>query len=187
MFFRPATIFASVCALLVAQPTTAAVVRRSRDNFKDVVVSSEHVVRSLSYNTTELEDRQGAIGLAGDVISGITSIITGIQDGINADKEARSSFTQNLVGQMHAQHPDFNWIICHTKHDYKFDGQRGKDWDHRHQEFDIKIGGTIGYEIYNLKSGEFNRRGDGGYLNWAFIGNVLKRDDDGKHVVFGKP
>ncbi|KAL0960179.1 hypothetical protein HGRIS_011813 [Hohenbuehelia grisea] len=93
----------------------------------------------------------------------------------------------NLVEKLKQQHPQFNWIVCHTKHETKFEGKEGVDWSHHHQEFDIKIGGTIGYEVYNLKAGEFFRKGDGGYLNWAYIGNVLRKDDDGKHVVFGKP
>ncbi|KDQ28650.1 hypothetical protein PLEOSDRAFT_1015485, partial [Pleurotus ostreatus PC15] len=103
--------------------------------------------------------------LATTVIEGAINIFTSIQDGIKQDKEDRSTFTQHLVQQLHSEHPDFNWIVCHTKHDYKWDGKQGVDWAHKHQEFDIKIGGTIGYEIYNAKSGKFFRKGDGGYLN----------------------
>ncbi|KAJ8519983.1 hypothetical protein ONZ45_g3104 [Pleurotus djamor] len=134
-------------------------------------------------NTTTVDKGFGA----GDAIEAIINIVNLVQDRINKDKAARSQFTQDLVSRMHAAHPNFNWIICHTKHTYKFDGRRGVDWDHRHQEFDIKLGGTIGYEIYNLKSGEFTRQGDGGYLNWAYIGRVIKSDQGGKHLVFGAP
>lgn len=74
--------------------------------------------------------------------------------------------------------------MCHTKHTTKFDGQKGKDWGHRHEEFKVSFGKTIGYvrvscliripnlivppdsyEIYYFKSGTFTRQGDGGYLN----------------------
>ncbi|KAG9219668.1 hypothetical protein CCMSSC00406_0006010 [Pleurotus cornucopiae] len=144
--------------------------------------------RSETFNTTQLLEARKGRGGAGDIIGeAITGIITGIQDGINKDKAARSRFTQDLVGKLHAQHPNFNWIACHTKHDTKFDGKRGVDWDHRHQEFDVKIGGTVGYEIYNAKSGKFFRKGDGGYLNWAYIGKVLKTENKGKDITFGKP
>ncbi len=66
---------------------------------------------------------------------------------------------------MFQKYPDFNFVICHTKHSYTWDGNRGQDWDHWHEEFDIKIGGTIGYEVYWARSGTFKREGDGGYLN----------------------
>lgn len=44
-------------------------------------------------------------------------------------------------------------------------GVRGKHWGHYHREYDIKIGGTIGYEIYWFYSDRFERHGDGGFLN----------------------
>lgn len=66
---------------------------------------------------------------------------------------------------MHSKHSDFNYVICHTKHDKKFDGKEGPDWSHQHREFDVQVGGTIGYEIYAFKAGSFTLQGDGGYLN----------------------
>ena len=81
--------------------------------------------------------------------------------------------------------PGFNWIICGSKHHYKWNGVRGKDWNHEHKEFSVSFGKTVGYalvlrsncftrpkycyhsryEIYWAKGGEFWREGDGGYLN----------------------
>ncbi|KAJ8483347.1 hypothetical protein ONZ45_g14626 [Pleurotus djamor] len=116
------------------------------------------------------------------------TIIKAVQSHINSDKAARSQFTQDLVSKMRHEYPSFNWVICHTKHTYKFDGRRGVDWDHKHQEFELgSLFGTTGYEIYNFKGGEFTRQGDGGYLNWAYYGNVLKSDQGGKHLVFSAP
>ncbi|KAF9496840.1 hypothetical protein BDN71DRAFT_690673 [Pleurotus eryngii] len=191
MFFRSTTLIAATAAILFAQTCLSAVVYRALSDHVQFLDAEQELEARTEYinpdnNTQLLEARKGAGGAAdllGDVV---TSIITGIQDGINADKDARSKFTYDLVGQLHAKQPQFNWILCHTKHDYKWDGQRGVDWDHRHQEFDVKIGGTIGYEIYNAKSGRFFRKGDGGYLNWAYIGNVLKTENDGKDITFGK-
>ncbi|KAF4604958.1 hypothetical protein EYR40_003741 [Pleurotus pulmonarius] len=113
------------------------------------------------------------------------SLVEGIIGGIQQDDRRREEYTQGLVREMRAQFPEFNWVICHPEHDYKFDGERGVDWGHKHEEFDLVIGGTVGYEIYNFRSGEFTRHGDGGFINWAFNGNVLTRDQDGAHVVFG--
>lgn len=38
-----------------------------------------------------------------------------------------------------------NYVVCHTKHTKAFDGKEGTDWGHSHQEFDVKVGGTIGF------------------------------------------
>ena len=38
-------------------------------------------------------------------------------------------------------------MICHVKHDKRFDGTQGNEWGHTHREVDIKIGGTIGYAL----------------------------------------
>ncbi|KAJ8692726.1 hypothetical protein PTI98_010013 [Pleurotus ostreatus] len=146
MFFRSTTLIAATAVILFAQSSLSAVVYRAPSDHVQVLDTQELEARTEyinpGNNTQLLEARKGAGGALGDVVM---SIITGIQDGINADKDARSKFTSDLVGQLHAKQPNFNWIVCHTKHDYKWDGQRGVDWDHRHQEFDVKIGGTIGF------------------------------------------
>lgn len=66
-------------------------------------------------------------------------------------------------------YPGWNYVMCHTDHAAKFDGTQGTDWDHLHQEFDIVIGGTVGYEVYYGKGGSFELYGDGGYLNVSFV------------------
>jgi len=181
MHFR--SILAAPVVLLLAQTALARVIALEPNA---VVVPGTYEGYAVSNSTQELESRQ--VGQAAEaVIQSITTIISSIQDGIAQDKINRSEFTKNLVAQLYQEHRNFNWIVCHTQHTTKFDGKRGVDWDHRHQEFDVKIGGTVGYEIYNLKSGEFTRQGDGGYLNWAFIGQIAKSDQGGKHLVFKKP
>lgn len=45
------------------------------------------------------------------------------------------------------QFPQWNWVMCHTEHTYKFDGERGKDWFHKHEEFPVSFGKTIGYVV----------------------------------------
>ncbi|KAJ3524035.1 hypothetical protein NMY22_g11178 [Coprinellus aureogranulatus] len=82
------------------------------------------------------------------------------------------------------EQPAWNWVICHTKHNTKFDGKQGKDWFHRHEEFPVSFHKTIGYEIYWFKKGTFTRRGDGGYLNWAYGGRIKNKSKDGKVITF---
>ena len=45
-------------------------------------------------------------------------------------------------------YPQFNWVICHVDHVTLFDGAKDEDWGHGHEEFDITIGGTIGYTTF---------------------------------------
>ncbi|KAF7433739.1 hypothetical protein PC9H_005704 [Pleurotus ostreatus] len=200
MFPQSTTLIAAAVAILFAPISLSAAVYGAPSDHAQLVNDSRGFAppseafihgnnTQLLDNTQHVKTRQAAeiAELATTVIEGAINIFTSIQDGIKQDKEDRSTFTQHLVQQLHSEHPDFNWIVCHTKHDYKWDGKQGVDWAHKHQEFDIKIGGTIGYEIYNAKSGKFFRKGDGGYLNWAYIGNVAKTENDGKDLTFAKP
>ncbi|KAF8956008.1 hypothetical protein BDZ97DRAFT_2063174 [Flammula alnicola] len=50
-----------------------------------------------------------------------------------------------------------------------FKGRRGVDWDHSHQEINVSVHKTVGFEIYWFKEGTFHRIGDGGYLNRVFF------------------
>ena len=61
--------------------------------------------------------------------------------------QARSGFTQHIISEGMKNKPGFNWIICHTKHHYTWNGARGKDWNHEHKEFDVSFGKTIGYVL----------------------------------------
>ncbi|KAF8152611.1 hypothetical protein B0H34DRAFT_861806 [Crassisporium funariophilum] len=103
---------------------------------------------------------------------------------IQEDKLGREKFTKGIVTAGRRDHPEFNWVCCHTSHTIHWDGTRGVDWGHYHEEYDIKLGGTIGYEIYWARAGTFARHGDGGYLNWAYSGNVTAKSADGKILIF---
>ncbi|KAF5354341.1 hypothetical protein D9756_007325 [Leucocoprinus leucothites] len=129
-----------------------------------------------------IERRQAA-----DIAKSVGGLISSILEQVEHDNEGRGKFTQDIVAKGREQFPDFNWVACHTKHETQFDGEQGKDWGHQHQEFDIQIGGTIGYEIYWLRSGTFRRQGDGGYLNWAWSGAISGTEDNGATVHFVAP
>ncbi|KAG6848316.1 hypothetical protein H0H93_001261 [Arthromyces matolae] len=103
--------------------------------------SMELVTRSVS--EVELETRQFAqiAKAAVDVISKVVDLVKGI---IEKDKERRSKFTQEVVSAGMKAHPEFNWIICHVKHHYKFKGTENKDWGKRHEEYSVSFGRTIG-------------------------------------------
>lgn len=132
---------------------------------------------------TELEPRAVA-QVARVVAKGIEAIVKVIKGRIEHDKAERGKFTSHFIGESMKKYPQWNWVICHTRHTTKFEGQKGKDWGHRHQEFPVSFGKTIGYEIYWFKKGTFERHGDGGYLNWAFGGRVKSRTNNGATVTF---
>ncbi|KAJ2918935.1 hypothetical protein MD484_g1495, partial [Candolleomyces efflorescens] len=149
----------------------------------------ELVLRHLDFEMEErdidLEPRAVA-AIARAAVQGVIKIVQLIKGKIEKDKSRRGNYTHEFIGKSMAQFPKWNWVICHTKHTKKFDGKQGKDWFHRHEEFKVSFGKTIGYEIYWFKSGTFTRKGDGGYLNWAYGGNIKKKSKDGKVITFGK-
>ncbi|KAJ3508157.1 hypothetical protein NLJ89_g5906 [Agrocybe chaxingu] len=129
----------------------------------------------------------GGGGLDPGLIADIVNIIKDIIDAIGKDDDNRGQFTKTLVSKMFASYPEYNWVCCHTAHSYRWDGQEGVDWAHDHEEFDIVIGGTIGYEIYWAGSGIFALHGDGGFENWAYIGSVSAKSEDGRLIMFSTP
>ncbi|KAJ3536799.1 hypothetical protein NMY22_g5876 [Coprinellus aureogranulatus] len=88
----------------------------------------------------------------------------------------RDLFAKETVAYGRKQWPEYNWIICHPAHSYIWDGVQGQTWDHWHYELDVYGAGTIGYELYWTKGGFFSLNGDGGFINWAYNGNVIKLD-----------
>ena len=126
-------------------------------------------ILARSLDTADLEERQAAevaegVAAAAEVIEKVFNIV---KDHIEKDKavsriipnlslypqfpsisQARSGFTQQIVEEGMKNKPGFNWIICHTKHHYNWNGVRGQDWNHDHKEFDVSIGGTIGYVLH---------------------------------------
>ncbi|KAL0948779.1 hypothetical protein HGRIS_008909 [Hohenbuehelia grisea] len=118
----------------------------------------------------------------GDMVrAGIDRVTNGISD----DNNAREAFTKDLVEQYRRKYPDYNVFVVHPSHTCKWVGEKNESWFHYHQEFDLKIGGTVGYEIYLGKEGECTLHGDGGFMNWAFGGEVIVKK--GKCIIFGKP
>ncbi|KAJ2918889.1 hypothetical protein MD484_g1485, partial [Candolleomyces efflorescens] len=146
------------------------------------------ISRRDGVDTTDLDIVARQRGAAGLVIEGVVSLIEYVLGRIADDKGARSDYTKDFIENALQKFPGYNWVICHVAHQTQFDGVQNEDWGHDHTEFPIFLG-TIGYEIYWFKSGTFVRQGDGGYLNWAYGGNVLSRTDPAgtsdSIVVFG--
>ncbi|TFK34169.1 hypothetical protein BDQ12DRAFT_738343 [Crucibulum laeve] len=165
----------------------------ARDFYTDEMLEArafiEGTIEARNYEFTENDLRElhprMAAGIVRGVVKGITKIVKLITGRIQADKDARSKFTVQVVGEFAKKYPNYNIVVCHTDHTKQFNGAEGKDWGHKHQEFGVGFGKTVGYEIYWFKGGWFQRKGDGGYLNWAYRGKVLKTEDGGKRITFG--
>jgi hypothetical protein len=152
--------------ILPRNATTAGeIVTRSSDPFEDGTLDmreirahiEEHIRRSVEYE--ELDQRW-----VGAVVRGAAQLIMKVVDivkgKIEHDKavsstlslirfiystlQARGEFTKHVVDEGRKERPDMNWIACHPKHRTQWKGTKGKDWDHKHQEFDVSFHKTVG-------------------------------------------
>ncbi|KAF5346529.1 hypothetical protein D9756_010024 [Leucocoprinus leucothites] len=187
----------TLALLTMASAIPTVDVRGTSDMTKRDILSDGQVARrSPELETRHLDDSFGVARRedhsierrqAADIAKSVGGLIKSILEGVQHDNEGREKFTKDIVAKGRQQYPDFNWVVCHVKHQTDFSGEKGKDWGHQHQEFDLQIGGTVGYEIYWLRSGTFRRQGDGGYINWAWQGVISGTENNGATVHFVNP
>ncbi|KAF5378561.1 hypothetical protein D9615_007098 [Tricholomella constricta] len=109
----------------------------------------------------------------------VTDLQVGCTVGANQAGGDRGAFTQNTVGYLWSQDWSHNYMIIDTAYHWTLFGTRGVDWESAHCTFS-----GIGYDVFAIRNGDFWNDGDGGFINWAFIG-VWTRD--GQHVHFTAP
>jgi hypothetical protein len=88
------------------------------------------------------------LSIAVDILTGIKDIIeiiTDIEDIDATEHEAESNFTQGVVLQLGESYPTWNAIVVTSDEDYNF---TFNDYVYAHQECDIGLGFTKGYNIY---------------------------------------
>ncbi|KAE9398363.1 hypothetical protein BT96DRAFT_36447 [Gymnopus androsaceus JB14] len=97
-------------------------------------------------------------------------------------------FTQETVAQFYKLHKEWNVVITDVKHDFYGQGVQGKDWATQNTSTHTVLG-RYKYQIYSARAGIFITEGDGGYENWAYIGNAVKAVGNQKsRLIFsGKP
>jgi hypothetical protein len=86
---------------------------------------------------------------------------------IGDDNRKREAYTQHFVQQASQQFPNCNVVVCHPQHKVN-----GPHYIHQHFELGMTVG-TCGYDAYISPMGQpfvFANQGDGGYLNWAYLG-----------------
>ncbi|PFH53196.1 hypothetical protein AMATHDRAFT_55691 [Amanita thiersii Skay4041] len=151
-------------------------------------VRRENSLRALSANedASNLEPRfvQLLAEIALQVV--VEGIVKPIQAQIEQDKLVRSEFTQKLVEGLFANDTSVSYVVIatHVEHQALFDGKKPSDWDQTHAECPVKFGPAVKYDVYRAKSGQFIRKGDGGFLNWAWIGYNKSVSANGAEIVF---
>ncbi|KAJ3536723.1 hypothetical protein NMY22_g5910 [Coprinellus aureogranulatus] len=142
-------------------------------------------------NPIEGEVHARGAGSGADIASVIGQVLEAVYNAImsrvESDNEGRRQYTQAIVSTLRQTFPQYNWVCVHTAHSKSFEGVAGQDWGQGHGDFDLKIGGVVGYEIYYCRGGIFVLHGDGGFLNWAWTGNISTQSGDGRIVMFRRP
>jgi hypothetical protein len=94
------------------------------------------------------------------------------------DNEMREEFTKQYVAKATETYPNQNFVISHKGGDV--------EGEHVHDHVELRVNnGTIGYEVFASPKGKrfkFVRKGDGGYINWAYAGN-FKRDENNERII----
>ncbi|MCL6750509.1 hypothetical protein KBT16_05740 [Nostoc sp. CCCryo 231-06] len=89
------------------------------------------------------------------------------------DDKRREEFTKEYVAKASEQYPNQNFVISHNGGDI--------EGEHVHDHVELSVNnGTIGYEIFASPKGKpfkFVRKGDGGFINWAYAGEFTRVDD----------
>lgn len=97
--------------------------------------------------------------------------VAGIWAGaVKNDNEKRKKFTQEFVEKASREYPNYNVVIVHPRH------STWGTWIHQHYELPM-TSGTCGYDAFFSRKGQgftLANHGDGGYLNWAYIGEFSR-------------
>ena len=113
-------------------------------------------------------------GLGGEAYEMGLSLAEAIQ-GIKEERAKREAFTQQYVEKASQQFPDYNVVISHNPGHVS-----GDEVIHQHYELYGVGWESIGYEIYFSPKGKpfkFEKPGDGGFINWAYLGEFTRNDN----------
>ncbi|PWN38789.1 hypothetical protein IE81DRAFT_369586, partial [Ceraceosorus guamensis] len=157
--------------------------------FALLAVASFASATSTVESSSALEPRLAAgVGRAAVQIGKVLArIVEEVIKDVEADKVKRADQARETVDRMAREYPDTNFLASHVEMDNKFGGVEKQDWAHDHFEVDIKVGGTIGFELWGFQDAVIKRKGDGGALNWAWTG-VLEKDpeENGSLLTFAR-
>ncbi|TFK69199.1 hypothetical protein BDN72DRAFT_624259 [Pluteus cervinus] len=120
----------------------------------------------------------------GVVVGALAGALAAIFKLVFNDDDERRAFVLKTLDEAAKAAPEYNIIIAHTEHTYEFDDLH----HHEHVEFDRPDPwGTFGYEIYHARTGNFELKGDGDYINWAWSGYITPDKDNSKKLTLYAP
>ncbi|KAJ2924319.1 hypothetical protein H1R20_g12776, partial [Candolleomyces eurysporus] len=165
------------------------VVARNLDSVDDRI--REIVIRELlaQYSISDLEGRdledihsRWVAELAGGVAELGMAAYKAIKGSIEKDKKLRGEYTQKVAQEARKQFgKGMNVIVT------KADKNGGKiKGDHKHKVVTYKpaLGAPVKYNVYACKNCQYTKKGDGGRLNWSYLGTGGQRK--GNTITFGK-
>ncbi|RYN17924.1 hypothetical protein AA0115_g11564 [Alternaria tenuissima] len=123
----------------------------------------------------DLGDKTSAAGAIADVVDKVVQLVQGM---IDDDLARRRTFTQNTAKDVAAQFPGHSVIVCNVGYSLSGSG----DQLVYSTSYNAKVGSDVTFDVIVFKSPKtFDRRGDGGYENWAFYVDA-SCNENGGHV-----
>ncbi|RYN70872.1 hypothetical protein AA0117_g10088 [Alternaria alternata] len=123
----------------------------------------------------DLGDKTSAAGAVADVVNKVVQLVQGM---IDDDLARRRTFTQNTAKDVAAQFPGHSVIVCNVGYSLSGSG----DQLVYSTSYNAKVGSDVTFDVIVFKSPKiFDRRGDGGYENWAFYVDA-SCNENGGHV-----
>lgn len=157
-------VFGLLASLLIATTSGSPLLQMPNTSLKKVVDTLPVSVRQ-SYNIEVDIDTLGKESL--------------IEEGLEGFSDSQDEFVKRLVDRTYysAYGSGLNAVVVKASHDYDASGLSGIKFFGKVRYFDD-------YRVWLFEDGVFKNEGDGGYINWAFIGAAEQSGTDGKTVTF---
>jgi len=124
----------------------------------------------------------GEIVEVAQMVESVVELVVGaIKHALAEDRAKDEKFTNDIVSQAFAKNGKWNYLAINEKlkQSVKMQGTEGKDWGVTERKIKGHFA-TMKYYFYHFQEGTVENKGDGGYLNWAFIGTFQRFGKDGK-------
>ena len=105
-----------------------------------------------------------------DVAIQIGTVIAGIFNGDKEDKDYRSGWTQQAVGELSADNPGKNIMVIYTDHD----ASKLTGCERKVAACQCPSGASLAYGCYIFDDGPFELKGDGFVFSSSFLHNIVK-------------
>ncbi|KAM0335859.1 hypothetical protein ACHAQA_000909 [Verticillium albo-atrum] len=126
-----------------------------------IIAARQRVVPKPSGPVPKVPNGASAVNAVAGIASKINLLI---QQTIDKDLAGRRKFTQDVARDTAKAFPGRGVVVCNVGFD-----TTGTINHRQTVRYDAKLGTTVTFEVVVLAPGAtFNRRGDGGFENWAY-------------------